>query len=105
MAYDHEIRRLTVCVQAQNRRARMIGAQGEITVDGVLQIGSSQRWRCVYCAVNLKDVGPTIDHKVPLSAGGTHGHLNIQIVCRPCNSRKGSSLHHVFLQRRDQYPV
>jgi 5-methylcytosine-specific restriction protein A len=33
----------------------------------------------------------TVDHVVPLSAGGTHDRANLRVLCRACNSRKRDS--------------
>lgn len=33
---------------------------------------------------------PTIDHIVPISAGGTHTYANVQLAHHGCNSRKGN---------------
>lgn len=43
---------------------------------------------CSYC---LKKVGfgtDSIDHKTPISRGGTHDYENLAIACRSCNTRK-----------------
>ena len=44
--------------------------------------------RCVYCDADLKDVTAAIDHRVPVSAGGTNEVDNLQATCKTCNSRK-----------------
>ena len=44
--------------------------------------------RCVYCDADLKDVTAAIDHRVPVSAGGTNEIENLQATCKTCNSRK-----------------
>lgn len=41
---------------------------------------------CVDCGTR-EDL--TIDHVVPLSAGGTNDLANLAVRCRACNSRKG----------------
>ncbi|MEW2302564.1 HNH endonuclease [Streptomyces sp. NPDC006655] len=30
----------------------------------------------------------TVDHVVPLAAGGTHDRANLRVLCRGCNARK-----------------
>jgi hypothetical protein len=42
--------------------------------------------RCVRCGAR-EDL--TIDHIVPVSKGGTDWIVNLQVMCRSCNSKKG----------------
>ena len=44
-------------------------------------------YRCVLCGV---DSDLTIDHIHPQSKGGTNSMLNLQTMCRSCNSSKGA---------------
>jgi hypothetical protein len=43
--------------------------------------------RCQHCG-SYKD--PQIDHIIPWSRGGTHDASNLQVLCGPCNRRKGN---------------
>jgi hypothetical protein len=47
------------------------------------------------CAICGDDVDPfhfTIDHVIPLSAGGEHSYENVQLAHRDCNTRKGATV-------------
>lgn len=58
-------------------------------------ISSKVRWQifqhdgyaCVECGSN-QDL--TIDHRLPISRGGSNDPSNLQTLCRSCNSRKGA---------------
>lgn len=47
------------------------------------------QYKCVVCS-SPDDL--TIDHIVPVSVGGSNEKTNLQVMCRPCNSRKGAKL-------------
>jgi 5-methylcytosine-specific restriction endonuclease McrA len=49
----------------------------------------AQGGKCAYCKASLKD-GSCIDHIVPLAKGGPNSAANIQMLCRPCNSKKAA---------------
>lgn len=40
------------------------------------------------CARCGSEATPTVDHKRPLSQGGTHARENLQRLCQPCNQSK-----------------
>ena len=52
------------------------------------------QWVCQApgCNASLTTGTWTIDHIVPISRGGDNRYSNLQAMCRPCNSRKGSKL-------------
>ena len=53
------------------------------------ELFQAQGGRCMYCGgwqrLDLMD----IDHKQPLSPGGSDDGDNLQLLCRTCNTRKG----------------
>lgn len=46
--------------------------------------------RCAICGKPLKFDDMTIDHKIPLSRGGTNEFNNLQPACLTCNIMKGN---------------
>lgn len=46
---------------------------------------------CDYCRRPLDERTATVDHKVPLSRGGTNSTLNYALACTACNQAKGSA--------------
>jgi len=68
------------------RRARRKQAPGNLTIE------EEQRLYELYdhclCCDTTEDL--TLDHIVPLAEGGAHSFENCQILCRPCNSSKGT---------------
>lgn len=45
---------------------------------------------CVYCGDRAEGEEASIDHVVPVAAGGTDDLPNLVLACRPCNYGKGS---------------
>jgi 5-methylcytosine-specific restriction endonuclease McrA len=43
---------------------------------------------------------PTLDHVVPISAGGEHSEANVRLACSKCNSSKGGRPLEVCVHRR-----
>lgn len=44
--------------------------------------------QCFYCVVPLELGDETLDHFIPLAAGGTWDTKNLRLACQPCNNRK-----------------
>jgi 5-methylcytosine-specific restriction endonuclease McrA len=69
-------------VYVHNSRANKLGVPGEITAEDYEQVASKP---CVYCGY---DTFIEVDHRVPMSKGGTNTPDNLQPVCRYCNRSK-----------------
>jgi hypothetical protein len=68
------------------------GAVGErntrsIPQDVKIQVSVRDQGRCVQCG-SAEDLH--YDHKIPWSKGGANTVNNIQLLCGPCNRRKGA---------------
>lgn len=48
--------------------------------------------RCAYCGRSLRRHGFHVDHRWPLSKGGTNRRGNLQPLCARCNLRKGDRI-------------
>jgi 5-methylcytosine-specific restriction endonuclease McrA len=77
-------------IYVARRRARLANAAGLFSFEGWMQKVQFHGWRCVYCKLALDKKALTIDHKIPLSKGGTNWLANLVPACKPCNSRKAA---------------
>lgn len=50
------------------------------------------KFRCEACGVSAKEARLEIDHKIPVSQGGTNMLRNLQALCRACNRGKGAKM-------------
>lgn len=76
------------------RRARKRGAPGSYTAAEWLDKLALFANLCAYCGMG----GPlTVDHKIPLTRGGSNDITNIVPACKPCNSRKFTKTAAEFL--------
>lgn len=73
----------------QKRRALEFGAPGHFTHEEWIEMKELFDNKCAICGVATK---MTVDHKIPLSKGGTNFIENIQPLCMPCNSRKSAKI-------------
>lgn len=74
---------LTARLKKQRRRAA-----GVLTAAEWLQILDKYEHRCLACGI---DGALTIDHVIPVSKGGPNMADNVQPLCGPCNSSKGTN--------------
>ena len=48
-----------------------------------------QKGKCMYCGRKLDIADMHADHKKPWNRGGSDSEKNLQMLCGPCNTRKG----------------
>ena len=78
----------------RRRRARKRDAVSEPYT--LREIAERDNWRCHICAARVLDKpwphprSASIDHLVPLSAGGDDTKANVGLACLRCNLRKGA---------------
>ena len=58
-----------------------------------------QRSLCVYCGRRYSAHFFDIDHMVPAADGGSNDESNLQVLCGPCNRRKGDQNDREFRRR------
>jgi 5-methylcytosine-specific restriction endonuclease McrA len=71
--------------------ARKRGAPGHFTAVDIQRLWNEQNGVCAapHCSTSL-EVSCTVEHKIPLSRGGSNWPANLQLFCSPCNSSKGT---------------
>lgn len=63
------------------------------------QLLSEQNRQCMYCGERKSTKTTDIDHKDPVVRGGVNKKENLQILCKPCNQRKGMQTDEEFRER------
>jgi 5-methylcytosine-specific restriction endonuclease McrA len=74
-------------VKKNRRRALLAGAKGQYTVEQFTVLCELYGNKCLCCGLSRE---LTADHVVPLCNGGANSIHNIQPLCLPCNSKKGT---------------
>ena len=74
------------------RRMRVISSAGNLTPGAWLQKVVYHGWRCAYCTIPLTVDTITIDHRIPVSKGGTNWLSNLVPSCKMCNCLKGATV-------------
>lgn len=82
---------------SNKRRSLLKKAVGSHTVKYIAYLLKEQKYKCIACLVDITDTYQ-VDHIYPLSRGGGNGEDNIQLLCQPCNGRKGAKDPISFLQ-------
>ena len=63
------------------------------------QLMRRQDSTCVYCGHRRRATSLDIDHIIPAVKGGSNDIGNLQVICRPCNQRKGDQTDEEFRTR------
>lgn len=84
--------------QTQIRRARKASAVGNFSPSDIEALLLYQGGLCC-CGCDITN-NYTIDHKTPLSRGGSNWPSNLQLLCRPCNSSKGAKTVAEWIEAR-----
>lgn len=73
----------------RNRRARERNAEGHHDGADIAALMKSQRCICACgCGANLGTIGFEVDHKMPISRGGSNWPTNLQLLTPSCNRSK-----------------
>lgn len=84
---------------SQYRRALKLRSGGRLSPNIHATLFEKQRGQCVYCEVDLTTVTPHLDHRMPLTLGGTNTDDNVQLLCPTCNTSKGNQHPDVYEAR------
>jgi 5-methylcytosine-specific restriction endonuclease McrA len=68
----------------ENKPSRYIPASVRVTVL------HRDKYKCVFCGRNAKQVQLEIDHIIAFSKGGSNNFNNLQTLCIDCNRGKGA---------------
>lgn len=69
-------------------KARKTGASGTFAEEDIVRMRIEQGNCCYYCCVSFDIEPETVDHKQPLSRGGSNWPENLCLACGPCNFSK-----------------
>lgn len=77
------------------RRARKAENGGQATAEQIVSKYEYHGNKCIYCGTedNL-----TLEHRKPISRGGSHHPANIAPACRWCNTSKGNKTEAEYLE-------
>lgn len=92
-------------IKNQTRRAQIKSSDGTFTFKELNELFEEQEGFCFYCGALLYssfDKEVHIEHKIPISRGGSNNIENIALSCAACNLTKGAKTHEEFLAWRNK---
>jgi 5-methylcytosine-specific restriction endonuclease McrA len=84
----------------RNRKRKIKNAGGSHNASDILRIIGAQKSRCAGCYEMLEGKNYHVDHIQPIALGGDNSPSNLQILCPPCNLKKGAKPPEQFYQER-----
>ncbi len=96
--------RAQVCSYEHRRRARRLGSLGNYTAADIARILTQQNHRCFYCQADISKKCH-VEHKTPLSRGGSNGPENIVCSCASCNFKKHTKTDAEFIWNTPRHRV
>lgn len=87
--------------QLHLRRSRKLGAEGSYVAEDVQRMLQVQNGLCngCFCDISTKY---TVDHMNPLSRGGSNWPINLQLLCKTCNSSKNNRTMEEWLAYKER---
>ena len=96
-------------VDQRVRRAKKLNQLGTVQPDSETYLMELQGSRCAApdCrqALKAKPRNFHLDHIHPISLGGLHDDLNLQLLCAPCNMSKGAKDPAAWLMEHGELPL
>ena len=81
------------------RHALQMQAEGTFTKKDIEELKLAQDFKCAVCGCDLKETGYHIDHKIPLSRGGSNWPSNLQLLCPFNNVQKSNATDEEYLHK------
>jgi 5-methylcytosine-specific restriction endonuclease McrA len=85
-------------IARHKRRALKKKSTGSFTQSDIRLLFALQKRKCWYCQKSIED-GYHMDHRIPLSRGGSNDISNIVLTCPHCNLSKNNKLPHEWGDR------
>jgi 5-methylcytosine-specific restriction endonuclease McrA len=85
--------RIMRTAEAHRRRARKLNATGVHSRADISLIYQQQKGKCWWCGKKLNETSH-VDHRIPLSRGGTNWPDNLVLTCPHCNLSKNNKMPH-----------
>ena len=86
---SQRVDRLLQRIHANTRRVRKVNASGAFTREQFVSKCDYFGWRCYLCRKPLTATTVVVEHRIPLSRGGSNWISNLAPSCKTCNQRKG----------------
>jgi 5-methylcytosine-specific restriction endonuclease McrA len=86
--YNKQYRKVHGYFWEEQRKARFKNVVGSYRPKEWLALKELYAFTCYMCVRMEPFIRLTVDHKIPISKGGTNYIDNIQPLCGPCNNKK-----------------